>query len=81
MTYPLIETNGRQLVNHGKDSKTYVSAILRACQKPTSIALLTDFNTRMTFLNSFFSQRIFMAHPAFRKNLSLHFLINRSYEE
>ena len=38
---------------NGKSSKTSVTTILRTRQKPAKTAFLTDFNTRMAFINSF----------------------------
>jgi hypothetical protein len=42
----------------GKSSKTSVTIILRTRQKPAKTAFLTDFNTRMAFINSFSAGRL-----------------------
>ena len=56
----------------GKSSKSFATTILRTRQKPAKTALLTDFNTRMAFTNSFFA-KMFRDTSAVGKTVSLHF--------
>ena len=42
----------------GKSSKTSVTTILRARQKPSQTALLTDFNTGMALQGAFSAKKI-----------------------